>query len=203
MHESKWWKRKDSNERSSINGHLPRYHNGYDIDRLLEKDHDGQELTYKEINALEDVILGYYNQESERRKKGLTTNGPLILYGKETYPSGTRIELGHPESIEINEKSTLDAHLPRYYNGYDVDELFEKQSAGHLSKEEIEMLDQIVRGYYAERLKNKKDGKCTYGPLTINGIQIFPRGIVTECPTITEYRKRYGNRGWSGHSLMP
>ena len=195
MHKFKWWKRKNSDERSSINGHLPRYHNGYDIDRLLEKDHDGKDLTSKEIDVLEDVILAYYNQESENRKKGLETNGPLMLYGKKVYPSGTRIELRRPISmfhINSDERSLLNNHLPKYYNGYDVDELFEKQSAGHLSKKEIEIIDEIVREYYAERLKNKKDGKCAYGPLTINGIQIFPRGTVIERSIATEYHKKYG-----------
>lgn len=105
MYKFKWWKRKNSDERSLINEHLPRYHNGYDIDRLLEKDHNGQDLTSKEIDVLEDVILAYYNQESENRKKGLVLNGPLILYGKKVYPSGTRIELGRPTSLKKNTKT--------------------------------------------------------------------------------------------------
>lgn len=105
---------------------------------------------------------------------------------------------GYPADIahaDSDERSSLNDHLPKYYDGYDVDELFEKQNTGHLSKKEIEIIDEIVRGYYAERLKNKKDGKCTYGPLTINGAQIFPRGTVIEYPTVTEYRKKHGNRG--------
>lgn len=97
MHEFRWWRRK-KDEVSELNPKLPRYHKGYDIDKLMEKWKNKEEMTEDEVDAFDEVIRNYYNQEYERRKDDTGLMEPLIIYGTVIYPSGTVID---PRPIDV------------------------------------------------------------------------------------------------------
>lgn len=48
----------------------------------------------------------------------------------------------------IEEMSTLDRHLPRYYKGFDVDILLQKMNDDELTEEEGHIIDEVQDIYY-------------------------------------------------------
>lgn len=49
----------------------------------------------------------------------------------------------------IEEMSTLDRHLPRYYKGFDVDILLQKMNDDELTEEEGHIIDEVQDIYYS------------------------------------------------------
>lgn len=49
----------------------------------------------------------------------------------------------------IEEMSTLDRHLPRYYKGFDADILLQKMNDDELTEEEGHIIDEVQDIYYS------------------------------------------------------
>lgn len=93
-------KQYSNEERSKLNSSLPRYHKGYDIDILLEKSFH-KLVTGEERIILNEIIRDYYDKEHKRVAAGdkIGSVNPLIVNGKEIYPSGTMINNPFLESL--------------------------------------------------------------------------------------------------------
>lgn len=115
----------------------------------MKKCEDGTDLTDKEESVFWEIMMKYYKEELEQ------------VFG----------EKGMAYLLTINPKtegtSTLNKALPKFYNGHDVDDMFQRYLNGEeLDVEEDAIINDIVRRYYSDESRHE-------GNLKIEDIEIY------------------------------